>query len=570
MIRLLTLDHWHQAPATERAHYLGLATIVLLAVVSALFAAAWGLPDGVSEETVGPWAVDTIAPLGPLIEAYHRFTRAGIDEVIYPLFHYIVLVGAYLPYVAIAFVSGELQNPGSDFPYGATNPAEFFAHLNVIASLVSAAMLAGIVVAAYLTAREAFDRTAALWTAAFTATIPPLSYYGMTSNLDVPYLFWLQLTVWQLLRAARTGTLGAYVLCAVFASLATATKDQAAGFFIALPIVVPLLVAQARRRAGQPLWPWGLLADRRLWLTALAAVLTFALANNLLFGGFEGFMRHVWFADEFYGANVASQADSLLQRQPELLLRTGRLLLEMTGPLLLVLALAGLWIAISARNFYALVLPLLSATYYVSIIAPTTSLSRYLLGMVLLAMPFAGVAVSRALSAPREATRRIAVTVAVAACAWQLVLVANLHNVLRNDSRYAMETWVREHVAPGAVIESSTQARYLPRLSDRYQYRIVGNSFDAISYRLRGEELTTDALHARNPDYVMVLSHSGLSGDPERLSEPHLAAYYRSLLDGTAGYETVARFKTPSWIGYRQITAGTEPETILLKRSSAP
>ena len=543
-----------------------LVALLLFTLGNTLWCARWGLPDGATVETSSPWAVDSIAPLGPLNEAYHRFSREGIDDVVYPLFHYVVLAGAFAPYIGFSLVTGRLQNPGAEFPFGATDPT-FFAELTLLASFVSALMAAGCVLGVYLIARELFDARTGIWSAAVAVLVPPLAYYGGTSNLDVPYLFWTLLAFWQLIRAARQQRGASYALCGVFASLAVATKDQAAGFFVLFPLLVPWFIHHALRSHDPRSTPLSVLRDRRLWIAAVSAVVTFVLANNLLFG-FEGFQRHLQFAEEFYAANVAVDTRGLLARQSGLIAHSAVLIVQMVGVPLLLLAAAGAWLAFRRRHWLALLPLVCAAGYYVSMIAPSVSHSRYLLGVVLLVVPLAGSAIVAAIEAPRVTWRAIGIVMAATALAWQSLLLVHLHLTLARDSRYAMERWVRASVPAGATIESSTQARYLPRLSDRYRYAIVGNSFSATRYNLLGTDLTPAALRQRAPDYVLVLSDSWLSGDPTRVEEPNVRAYYAALLAGAAGYEVVARFETPSWLPYRQITAGTQPTCVLLRRTS--
>jgi hypothetical protein len=553
-----------------------LAVLVVLTLLNCFASMHWGLPDGATAESTAPWGVDTIAPIGPLNEAFHRFSREGIDNVVYPLFHYIVLAGAYAPYVATAFLTGGLQDPSGTFPYGATDPEGFFTTLTVIAGAVSALMAAGIVLFSYLLTLNLFGALAARWTAVFATLLPPLAYYGMTSNLDVPYLFWTLLAFWQLVRAGTDHSLRAYLLCGVSAGFAIATKDQAAGFFLAFPLIVWWLVARTVPYAGERSGVLRALLDSRVWGTGLAATLAFALANNLLFGGWDGFMRHLQFADVFYERNVATDTSSLLARQPAVAMQTIALTVQMIGPAAIALAIAGLWIAVRERHTLPLTLPLAVVTYYLFIIVPTMVLSRYLLGAVLLALPFVGLALARGLDSKRLAWKRVAIAVAAIAIAWQFALLAHLHQTLWRDSRFAMEHWVREHVAPGATIEAYTQARYLPRLADTYRYSIVANSFDAQAYELQADALTAQALRQRSPDYVMVLQDSWLSGDPGRIDAGRVPGpaqarrYFDDLLAGRAGYDVVAKFETPTWLPYRQITSGTQPTSVLLARAARP
>lgn len=544
-----------------------LALLLVAVLGNCLLSAHWGLPDGATPESTSPWAVDTIAPLGPLSEANDRFARSDTNPVIYPLFHYVVLLAAYAPYVATAFATGALRDPGPEFPYGAVDPASFFAALNVIASLVSALMAAGIVFCIYQIARDLFDRRTALLAALLAALVPPLAYYGMTSNLDVPYLFWTLLAIRYLVSAALHGRLSSYIVCGIAAGLAFATKDQAAGYFASWPLLIPLIVASQRHAAHVSGGARGLLIDPRVLGAGSAALVALVLGNNLLFGGWDGFQRHLDFMDEFVATNLVERQNfDALAHQWQLLAKSLRLLAEMVGIPLLLLAVAGLVLILRQRHYAAWLLPWCALTYYVIVVAQTAALSRYLLGIALLATPLAAHAVIAAIDSSKALWQHGARAVAAAALLWQLALVVHLHGMLWNDSRRTMEQWVRAHVPAGATIESSTQVRYLPRLADSYRYAIVGNSFSAISYGLVGDELTPERLRARRPDYVLILADTGLSGDPHRLVEPALRAYYDALLGGELGYAVVASFGTPTWLPYRQLTVGTQPTTVLLER----
>jgi 4-amino-4-deoxy-L-arabinose transferase-like glycosyltransferase len=547
---------------------LAVAALLLVTLLNALLSADWGAPDGATAETTTTWAVDSLGPIQPLKEALARFTREGIDYVGYPLFHYVVLAAAFAPYVIWARLTGALQNPSADFPYGAADPASFFAHLNLIASLVSALMAAGLVLAVYLSTRELFGRRAALGAMLLTALFPPLGYYGMTSNPEVPYLCWMMLAVWQLLRAARTQSVLSYGLTGVFVALSAATKDPGGGFFLALPVVLPWLAAQADGRRGLAAVARALL-DRRVIAAAVAVVVTFGLANNLFFGGLDGFLRHLQFTDDIFRANIATtESTDMLARQPELAFTSVRLLLEMVGYATWALVAMGAWLAVRRRIPRTWLLPLLALTYYVFVIAPTMALSRHLFGVLLLALPFAGLAIATAWESDSARVRRGAAAIAIVSVVLQAVACAHLHYTLRNDSRYALAAWIEENVPPGTAIESQTQARYLPRLHGRQSYSIVGNSFDAVNYALRGAELTAETLARRAPEYVLVLADSSVSGDPARARDRDVQEYFTNLLEGRAGYEVVARFETPTYLPYRQITAGTQPTSILLERRS--
>ena len=99
-------------------HRIAIIMVFIVALTAFGTGIRWGLPHAVGPETVQPWALDIIAPIAPLNEAYHGFTRAGNEFVAYPLFHYMVLGAAYAPYIGVQFLIGNFAEPSSSFPYG--------------------------------------------------------------------------------------------------------------------------------------------------------------------------------------------------------------------------------------------------------------------------------------------------------------------------------------------------------------------------------------------------------------------------------------------------------------------
>src|SRR5262249_36598477 len=85
-----------------------------------------------------------------------------------------------------------------------------------------------------------------LWAMFFAATNVSVAYYGRTSNLDGPALFWTVLAIERLLddRDGRGGPRD-LAWAAAFAAAAVATKDQAYASFL---LVVPAALLVRRRR----------------------------------------------------------------------------------------------------------------------------------------------------------------------------------------------------------------------------------------------------------------------------------------------------------------------------------
>lgn len=532
--------------------------VFALAVASVCFFIAfnWGVPFAVSEDTTSTWAVDTIAPVQPLNEAFHRFSRAGTDPVVYPLFHYMVLAASAVPLVAYELATGGMREPASTFPFGLSHPREFFKRLTLIARLVSLVMALGIVVLTYAMGRELFGERAAWCAALSVALLPPLAYYAKTSNLDVPYLFWTMLALYQYLRMVRVPTSGGFLLLGTFVALAIATKDQAYAFFVLVPLVLAVL-PNTRRLT---FFSAGL----------LGFALTFALANNLLFGGLDGFRRHLEFNSELFAHRTLSQDGEYhaLAHQLSLAGESGLLLLQMFGPLMLAAAVAGVVLAARRRAWVGLSLLLFAAGYYgLTVVLTGSVFSRWLIGLAVLAALFAGYACATLLAA--GGVRRVCGVVLLSAgLITQAALTANLNYTLLRDSRVAMENWIHAHVTPGARIESQVQVRYLPRVSDRVSYEIVGNRYDPVDYALGNTAFDAGSLRQRGPDYILILEDVWLTGDPTRQSDPRIVDYFEKLQAGELGYSTAAAFETPSLVPFRQVTAGVRPRTILLMRDA--
>lgn len=564
----------HSLIPGNRKHTVLLLLVLLVATVNFSAAIGWGLPLAASPQTVAPWPVDTIAPVQPLAEAFNKFTRDGSEWVVYPLFHYIVLDAAYAPFVALEYLRGNLQNPSSSFPYGAVDPRSFFNGLTLLARFVSLAMALGILLTIHAITRELFSRAAALWSTLAAALLAPLAYYATTSNLDVPYLFWVMLAVWQYVLVVKRQQLISYIAFGVCGALAVATKDQAYGFFVLLPLAMAYALAHHRANGSVTLKKFVMaLFSKPILVTALTVIVVFSLANNLLFGGFEGFLRHIHFASTFYAENIQTGKLNVpvATLQLALLERSVALLTNMLGPGSLLLCIGGVVYAFIQRNWLAASLLLFIAGYYAATLGvANVVLTRYLLGPALLLTPFLGALLANAFERRRTAAVAVAASiVAVCSFVWQAALSVNLNYTLLNDSRYAMESWLRTNIAAGSSVESQVQPRYLPHIADSYEVTTAANAFSAIDYELLANELTAEGLGNRNPDYVLVLKGVHLTGDPDKQDNPALHKYYADLLDGRLGYEVIARFETPRYLPLRQITAGIQPESILLGRAPA-
>lgn len=542
----------------------------ILALAAILFLAGirWGLPQAANSETVQPWALDTIAPIAPMNEAYYRFTRSGNEFVVYPLFHYAVLATAYAPYVAIQFATGGFSEPSAEFPYGVLNINKFAQDLTLIARLVSVAMALGIVLILHRITHLVAGRSASNWTAMAVCLVAPLSYYAKTSNLDVPYVFWTILAIWRFLHILKKPENRDFILLGIFAALAVATKDQAYGFFLLIPPMLCYRLVALEQYGQLPSgWRWlRTIISTQMLLGGVAAIVTYATANNLFFGGLDGWIRHLSYGGELYEYRSATEASFYtIRSQLQLLGESGLVLLRSLGPATMLITGYGIYLAVRDRRYGLLSLLVIAISYYIFVIAVFNLVfSRYLLAIMLLLLPFFGLAASRVLDLSGH-RRKIAVGLLTIALSTQALFVVNLHVTLIADSRYAMANWIDENVPHGSHIESQVRQRMLPQLTGNYQISVAGNSGDPITMLEVPEELTPQALASRNPDYILFLEGLGVTGDPAGWETESMRDYYQGLISGEFGYEIVARFPTPYLIDFRQIP-GTRPNSILLAR----
>jgi hypothetical protein len=245
-----------------------IARLLLAFIVFQLLAAGWDLPSAFS------WENDGIAPrdfFGGL--AFNLTPGSGHR---YPLFHYLLLALFCWPLIAFAALRAEdLSLPALEAEMLQT---DVMTGISVIAKLIAIALACAAVLSLSRSARRLVSRDAGRFTALFAVTCLSFTYYGRSSNLDVPYLAWTALALDRLLSVREHGRLSDYVWLAVLSAASIATKDQAYAsyvlpflvYLVALPVVQPSSFA-----AGRAHW-------KQLGKAALAGVLALgALGGGL-------------------------------------------------------------------------------------------------------------------------------------------------------------------------------------------------------------------------------------------------------------------------------------------------
>ncbi len=504
---------WGPALAALAARWIGagygrpLFCVVAGSVLLNAIGITWGLPRG-------DWVGDELSPFFVLDAIAHRFGRGWFT--IYPPFHYYVLTLAYAP----VFAAGWLGFIGLH-----TTLAHGLMALS--GRLVSLAMSAGVMVAVFVSGRRTFGSRAGLFSAALFAVATPFVYSAKTANVDVPYLFWLALSLACYLGILTDGSLAAWVGCAVTATLAICTKDQAYAFCAGMaPVVVLDLWRKARaRQMPRPLWR--AISDRRVAAAATGAVLTFVVAQNLVFN-LPGFLQHVATITGRQVAFYQTFAPTLSGRL-SLLALTGRLIeLSWGWPVFLLCGLGVLWALISAPYRRASIWLLVPAlTYYFGFIDVVLyNYDRFVLPLCLVLALFGGFAIDQ-LTAACTSSRRWRLAAVAAVLLYTVLYSATVDVLMVRDARYGVEQWLTDHVHDGDLVGTTGIARYLPRL----------DSFATLD--IDGPATLTNAL----PRFCIVNADYSRSEQ----AETPLGQVIARLQSGAAGYRLVlrARSSTP-------------------------
>ncbi|MEP7116406.1 MAG: PA14 domain-containing protein [Acidobacteriota bacterium] len=390
--------------------------------------------------------------------------------------------------------------------------------LTIAALYRSTSMICG-VACVYLTYRcgsEAFGRrSTGLWAGLVVAVMPNFVYLAKLAKPELPYIVPFLVSMLFYLRCLRDPRPGLYGAFAAAGMVAICVKDQAYALYV-FP-AGHLVWLRWRASAGSASRLRTLLRDPALVRAAVISVVVFVTAHNLVFN-LSGFRAHLALitgdgsrAFRAYAPTLAGQVlllrDSLAQ-VPWLL-----------GWPAALMALFGIGLGWRERRDATLALLLPVVSYYVTCIAVIGfHYDRFYLAPAMLLAVFAGHTLAFLMARPALWPR----TLAVAAAAYSLALGASVNLLMMRDSRYAAETWLREHVDSHATVGYFEPLAYLPRPG-----------------ALRFQELETDwaQVEAAAPEFLVV--------NTEFARRERTLAFYIPLFSGThPRYQPVARFKS--------------------------
>ncbi|MDX1576903.1 MAG: glycosyltransferase family 39 protein [Gemmatimonadota bacterium] len=523
-----TLGGLGRAARSEPALF-GYAAVFLYAL-----GIGWGLPHATGPERMFPWGPDELAPLRSLGELYRLFGPADAAFAPqYPMMQYFVQALFAAPYAAWLLLTGGLEGLAGTYPFGLADPAGSLAVFTVLARIPTVLMGGGTVAAAWWTADRLWGRRAARFAALAVLLSLPMFYYGRTSNVDVPALFWLACGTAAFAAALRDGlTVRRGALLGLFAALSVATKDAGYAYFAGVAVAVLGLQALAVRRGDAAVRE----AAVPLLAGAGAAAAVYAVASGLVFS-IDRFIAHVGFL--IHGTPLPEGVEHPYYYTGEASLRgylalagtTARHVVDSLGLPLAIAALGGVFLTMRENPRLAwLLLP--PVTVFLGTIVPVRFvLIRFVLPIAYVFALFAGAALAALVHRLREGVwARRAAGLAVLVClGWAGARAADLTVQMWTDSRYALGDWLARTLDAGDEVGyygSSVKLPHLPAVVE------IG--------AMPGQILPPDPGQsvARDPDVVLVIPQQ----DNEPVHEWTLRTEdFDRLVEGTAGYRQAYR-----------------------------
>ena len=317
-------------------------------------------------------------------------------------------------------------------------------------------------------ARTAGPRAAALAPYCLMG-VPIVAFYSKTTNVDAIYAFWVVVAALAFVRALTNRTAANHAWLGMAAAAAVASKDQAYGFFPGAALVM-LWVAwrQAPGRSAERLART--LTDRLLW----TGLLTFAAAYAMLLG--------IWWNPDGVREHfnvITGQASTPFRMFPRTVAGTAELagttlmLLGLSvGPVVAIGAILGIGVSASERRSRpALLLAAMPLGYFATFLGVVGYVyDRFLLAAVPFVVLLAVRGIEWALEHVHDASwRRVATALTLAACLYPAVAT---NARLAWDSRFGVESWMRENLTEDPSVLAVGSALYLPNLYP-YQHRVV-------------------------------------------------------------------------------------------------
>lgn len=547
--------------------------LALLALVSYAPGFWWGAPHATTHERAQAWGVDDEAPLGALGQVHGIITGSRGQNLGYPLLSYFLIVGAQSPYLLYLKATGGLSTPSSEYPYGLADPVRSLAVLTWIAHALSVLYAIGVVLAAYLAARDLWGERAGRLTALLVMVSYPTFYYARTSNPDIGVLFFTAAALAVYARClARGVTLGRAAWLGAFIGAALATKEPSFASFVALPFVLLVLHARQRREHGaRPGEAWKVPT-----VCAAAAILAFGVGSGL-FVDPARYLAHLEFVRQ-RSQELAASGVSYAKAYPRTFAGHAELIRDMARRVVdamtlpgAMAALAGLiWATVRERRMLLFALP--AATYLAILFGARSVQLRYVMPAVFV-LAFFAARFFDVLMARGGMWRTLSVVAAAAVIGLGFLRGADLTAAMMRDSRYAAAEWIRANLRSGDRIDYFGPVQKLPPLPAAIR------SEQALPYaggpaRQALGEAQADSVRRRwrenPPAAVVVIPDYRASHLPYGGAMP--PALYHDLNEGSLGFQLDTLIQSPPllpWVRRPPIDYPTVNPPIRIYRSPA-
>lgn len=254
----------------SKTHIYFLLAIVMLAFFLRFYGLNFGEPYNYH-----PDETKLVTQAGRLLATKFMDKDAYFGIRVYPPFYTYVLAGAMGVYIGLGLVTGRFESLAAVQTAYETDPFQFF--------LISRALVAVMGVLSifiiYLIGKRLYSQKIGLLSALLLAVnflYVRNSHFG---TVDIPAAFFGLICVYFCIRIFQEGKTIFYLLAAVFAAIALATK------FSMLIIVFPILFAHFSRFAPRE-W-FKKIVDKKLWLAAGTGIVTFLLACPIIWLDFH-------------------------------------------------------------------------------------------------------------------------------------------------------------------------------------------------------------------------------------------------------------------------------------------
>jgi hypothetical protein len=513
--------------------------ILLLAGILRAIGLTWGLPasDG--------WDDDGVAPRDFLVGVVETFTPG--HHTTYPPLHLLLLALATLPISLFKLATAPSFGPAALVSHFTTTAT--MTSFALVARCISLALSLGTIRAGSLIAKELDGRPAEVATALILTLNMTLTYYGHTTNLDGPYLFWGTVSVLYWIRALKAegpqDARRALVRAAAFAALSVSTKDQAYALFV-LAFPASLALQWLRHRSLPP---------ARYLVFALAIFVGFLLLIDGPLYNPTGFRARLAFL-----TGPASQDHAFY---PKTWAGRNQVLFDIAGhvdrfypalgfvPLLAL----GVWRSRTAQHWVPLLVAL-SFTLAFNMVARRTE-HRFEMPQSIFLAPTAGVGAAWAWNALPRLRRPLGLAFAIFALQALFMCIA-VDAALLGDPRYAVEAWLMQNGKSGETVELYGNNVYLPRIPTALRaVRVLGIN-QTPSNPLPGIEDVVAPFEdhdTRKPTYIVVSAFwverylrevtplpAGYMFQPaflEHADDQESRRYFRTLVAGERNYERV-------------------------------